>query len=245
MNLQPYGISLEVVRPWMLWGLLLLAPIAWYFRRSLSDFPRWQRLVSLGFRSLIVVLLVLALAGLALLSPTARQYVVVAVDRSLSIDDTASERIDEFMRGLQADLGHNQSARFDFASAPNPIAKTPESAAPMTDEQRRGTDLAAAIEMAGAAIPPGFVPQIVLLTDGRQTSGDALQAAALSKPRISVVPLPVRTEPEVQVAEVACPPKSVKANRFTSKSRSTRITTMRALSTSTAVTCWSANRPNR
>ena len=38
------GWSLELVRPHMLWLLVLLVPLGWYYRRSLSDFPRWQRL---------------------------------------------------------------------------------------------------------------------------------------------------------------------------------------------------------
>jgi len=104
------GYALECVRPEMLWGLLLLAPVCWFFYRSLSDFPRWQRALSLACRSAIVVLLVLALAGLALLSPTTRQYVVLVIDRSLSVDDKAAERIDEVIEAIEAGAGGHRVA---------------------------------------------------------------------------------------------------------------------------------------
>ena len=42
---------------------------------------------------------------------------------------------------------------------------------------RNATDIAAAIRSAAGAMPPDYVPRIVLLTDGNQTAGDALQAA--------------------------------------------------------------------
>ncbi len=47
--------------------------------------------------------------------------------------------------------------------------------------------------MAAAAIPPSYVPRIVLLSDGNQTAGDALQAALRGGVPVSTVPLPART----------------------------------------------------
>ena len=46
---------------------------------------------------------------------------------------------------------------------------------------------------------------IVLITDGRSTRGDALQAALKARVPISTIPLPSRTEPEVQVSAVSVP----------------------------------------
>jgi Mg-chelatase subunit ChlD len=197
--------SLELVRPHMLWLLVLLAPLGWYYLRSLSDFPRWQRVASLGCRAVVVVLLVLALAGLALLNPTARQYVVFVVDRSLSIDETAEKQVDTYLAEASQAAGANTIAYMDAASSPSKVTEKREELPKLADEARRGTDLAAAVEVATAAIPPGYVPQIVLLTDGRQTSGDVLQAASNRRVPVSVVPLPVRDEPEVQVAEATAP----------------------------------------
>lgn len=197
--------SLELLRPHMLWLLLLLAPVGWYYLRSLSDFPHWQRLASLACRTVVVVLLVLALAGLALLNPTARQYVVFVVDRSLSIDETAEKQVDEYLAAASKAAGENTIAYLDAAIAPSKVSEKREELPKLEDDARRGTNLAAAVEVATAAIPPGYVPQIVLLTDGRQTAGDVLQAASNRRVPVSVVPLPVRDEPEVQVAEATAP----------------------------------------
>src|SRR5437868_2786062 len=54
----------ELTDPWFLLGLVVLLPLlGWYFYRSLVDFARWQRIVSLAARAVVVLLLVLSLAG--------------------------------------------------------------------------------------------------------------------------------------------------------------------------------------
>ncbi|MFO1065067.1 MAG: VWA domain-containing protein [Pirellulales bacterium] len=218
-------ISFELSRPWMLWWLCLLVPIVWYFVRSLSDFPLAQRRFSFFVRSIIVILLTLSLSGLAWLSPTQRMQIILAVDRSESVDDEARERIDKFIRGAADQAGSNDLSVLEFATEPNnPIPadeylhrlsttelKTKENESNVeakTPSQRstaRGTDLAAAIETAAATMLPDRVPRIIVLSDGRQTKGDAVQAAAAAKIPINTVPLPTRDEPEVQVAEVTAP----------------------------------------
>ena len=199
------GWSLEVTQPWMLWLLLILIPIVWYYFRSLSDFPIWQRRLSLFCRVVILLLLILSVAGLSLLSPTLRQYIAIAIDSSLSVDASSKDTIDAFVSEVETQRGDSRVVYLQMASNPSGIVSDAKQLTVPDDKERRGTDLAAAITTAAAAAPPGFVPQIVLLTDGRQTRGDAIQAAAGSKMPISVIPLPVRSEPEVQVAEVVAP----------------------------------------
>ncbi len=199
------GWSLEITQPWTLWFLLLLVPIAWYYFRTLSDFPKWQRKFSLLFRTIILLLLILAIAGLSLLSPTSRQYIAIVIDRSLSIDTKAQKQVDDFVAEMEANRGDSQVVFLQIAAKASSIVPRYEQLVAPDAKEQRGTDLAAAIQTAAAAAPPGLVPQIVMLTDGRQTVGDAIQAAAASKMPISVIPLPVRMEPEVQVAEAVAP----------------------------------------
>lgn len=200
------NLSLELLRPGMLWLLVLLAPIGWGFYRSLSDFPRRQRLFSLGIRTTIVVLLILALAGLALVRPTSDMFVVFAIDKSLSVDEKAGEKVDAFLTEASAAARESDTlAYLSLAERPSAISSERDAISEIEAERQRGTDLSAAIETAAATIPPGRAPHVVLLTDGRQTRGDALRAAATSDTPISVVPLPVRSDPEVQVAEATAP----------------------------------------
>ncbi len=198
-------VQLELTRPWLLAGLAVLPLLVYYFYRSLVDFARWQRVLSLVCRSLIVVLLVAALAGLTLLLPTTRQFVVFAIDASLSVGDESRAAAAEFLRHCQEQVGDNRAAFLPFAEEPGPIRPVfgPESL--KLDGKDRGTSLAAAVEVAIAAIPPFYLPHVVLVTDGNQTEGDVLQTALGAGVPISVKPLATRADPEVQVSDVVVP----------------------------------------
>jgi Ca-activated chloride channel family protein len=50
-------LPFELTQPWWLAGFLALPVLVYYFYRSLADFPRWQRVVSLVMRGVIVTLL--------------------------------------------------------------------------------------------------------------------------------------------------------------------------------------------
>jgi Ca-activated chloride channel homolog len=229
----PLHIQLELTRVWWLLGLAVLPVLGYYFYWSLVDFARWQRILSLGLRAAILILLILALAGLNLVKPTRELFVVFAVDRSHSVGEQGSRAVDAFLQQSAPLAGPNQFAVLSFATEPGIVrngpdavnalksSTTPESlpkkepaaSAPATgpaDAQgldRQGTDLAAALEVAAAAIPPFFVPRIVLLSDGNATNGDAIKTAASlrSKVQVLTVTLPVRTDPEVQLSAVAAP----------------------------------------
>ncbi|MEO9593480.1 VWA domain-containing protein, partial [Rhodopirellula bahusiensis] len=73
------------------------------------------------------------------------------------------------------------------------------------EAKRMGTDLAAAIQTAVASIPPSRVPRIVLMSDGNPTNGDGIAAATDAGVPVWTVPLPTRSEPEVQMAAVEAP----------------------------------------
>ena len=257
------SFSLELTHPGWLIALTLVVPLLiYYFWRSLSDFPPKQLLVSLITRITIAALLALSLAGLTLLKPTGQQFVIFAVDQSLSVDtsdedaetrdktDPAKEKpsqIDEFLDRALADanrVGENKVMYLPFASQAGTLTKerpkrpnagkSPAGSGAADDPaansglDRNATDIAAAIRSAAGAMPPDYVPRIVLLTDGNQTTGDALQAALGTALRVSsegakgsvssqnsntksqlipidTVPLKVRDDQEVQVVAVDVP----------------------------------------
>lgn len=244
-------LSLELTHPWWMATLIVVVPLfGWYFRRSLSDFPRRQRVMSFLTRCAVALLLILALGGLTLLRPTTAEFIIVAIDESLSVteDDPAlsadvaareftnSRQVDDFLdKALSAptQFGESRIMYLRFAthagslSSDRPHQQDPGREPPSTsDLDPNATNLAAAIRSAAGAMPPDYVPRIVLLTDGNQTVGDALQAALNTssiarfrmnstegKPLtsssnlipIDTVPLKVRDNPEVQVAAVDVP----------------------------------------
>jgi Mg-chelatase subunit ChlD len=209
-----YG--LEFTHPGWLAALVAVPWVVWYFRRSLVDFARWQRMVSTGVRVAIVVLLVLALAGLTWLRPTARQFVIVAVDQSLSVGEpTAANRFLDELLAAKVIGSEDRVAFLPFAGKSGELkaGATRNSPFATNNSFSDGTDIAAAIDAAAAAMPPDYVPRILLLTDGNQTRGDALQAALATANRsgrrepipITTVPLPTRDDPEVQLSAVKVP----------------------------------------
>ena len=239
---------MQWAHPQWAWLLLPAIPLlAWYHLRTLSDFPKNQRNLSLGIRCLVVLLLITAACGPVLLRSTAKQMIVFAVDQSESIDDAARKKADEFLAKaiVQAKADDAEVRFLKFDRVPEQIqqewtqldsrdvarvestdvvdlAKDPDAQGFLTRStttalpkntnehedarNQRGTNIEAAIRTAIASMPPSRVPRVVLLSDGNTTDGgDPLAAAADGGVPIWTVPLPVRSEPEVQLTRVEAP----------------------------------------
>ncbi|MBM4076809.1 MAG: hypothetical protein FJ267_14365 [Planctomycetes bacterium] len=111
----------------------------------------------------------------------------------------------------------SSQSQFNNTINNSPVAGSSMLAADPSKLDPNSTDTAAAIRSAAGAMPPDYVPKIVLLTDGNQTSGDALQAALGATFQggiipIDTVPLKTRDNPEVQVAAFAVPAQVINAN---------------------------------
>jgi len=83
------GLPFELTGHWFVVGLLLVlyTYLFLYYRRSLVDFGRGQRRLSLATRIVIMTLLILSLAGLTLNYSTSDQYVVFVADTSMSVGE--------------------------------------------------------------------------------------------------------------------------------------------------------------
>src|SRR5262245_33133500 len=99
---------LELTRPMALIALVAMPVLIYYFVRSLSDFPRPQRIVSLVTRSIVALLMILALAGLTLLHSVNEQYVIFLVDDSLSVGDEAGKQAAKFVDDARAAGGDHR-----------------------------------------------------------------------------------------------------------------------------------------
>ena len=192
----------EITQPKLLLGLCALPLLAWYFYRGLTDFSKWQRVSSFVVRALVVCLLVAALCGLTWLKPGHDLFVVFAIDDSLSVADEAKPLIESFLTRATAAAQNNRFACVRFGADTGPVIR--DWNMPVKVE-KRGTNIAAVLDVSAAAIPPSYVPRIVLLSDGNQTIGDAVRAALRSGVPISTLPLPVRSDPEVQASAVNLP----------------------------------------
>jgi uncharacterized membrane protein len=209
--------------------LLLLVPVcvlvylAW--RNMALPFPRGQRRLILACRLALFTLIICALAGAAWSQPVARQSVVFVGDISAS---TATQRA--FIEGwISAALKHkgpddqvgivavgrnalveqSVKSQVDF----NQFQSTPDT---------NYTDLAAGLRLAAAILPSDSQRRIVLLSDGQQNLGDALQEAQLLQQegiRLDIVPLPGYQGAEARIDGLEAPALLRTNERFLLRTR--------------------------
>lgn len=115
--------ELELTHPAWLLGLPVVIPVLLYFFwYSLTDYAWWQRTTSLVVRCGLLLLVLLSLAGLTALQPTTEQYVIFAIDNSLSVGD-ASGPINTFLDEALKAKGNNAVAYIPFAAGPGRLTQ--------------------------------------------------------------------------------------------------------------------------
>ena len=203
---------MQLTAPHVALLMLLLLPVVWAIGFPRHAFRRRRDISSLFLRSLIIVLLVLALAGLQQVQAVDRLAVVFLVDASDSMgsgsEDLQLEFIREAISAKQPDdewaavlFGDNAVPETDFS-----MAREIEgfSSIPLTT----GTDIANAIQTGLSMFPPDASRRMVLLSDGQSTRGDAIaraQRAAVSGVEISYVPYFREAEPDVRITALDAP----------------------------------------
>lgn len=210
--------GLEIVEPLWLILLAVIPVIVLMSFRSLAGLGPVRRWVVIGMRSLVVALLVLALAEVRVKRPGEHTTVLFLVDRSLSIPsdldtsmpdsepfnkrDKRWRRVKQFINDSVALRGpgheRDQAGVIIFARRPRlvlPPAEVPrlnfseEVLAPIDENY---TDIAAALKLAIASFPEGSGRRIVLLSDGNENLGLAEEQARVANAngvQIDVVPL--------------------------------------------------------
>ncbi len=204
--------------------LLLLLPVGALiyltWRTMTLPFSQKQRRLILACRLALFTLVIAALAGATWIQPATHQTTIFVGDISAS---TQSQRafIEQWIRtalshkrpedqvGIVA-VGRNAlveqavSTNIDFSH----FESTPDT---------NFTDLAAGLRLAAAIMPSSTQRHIVLLTDGQQNLGDALQEAQLLQQqgiRLDVVPLPSSSGPDARIDGVDAPTSLRTDERF-------------------------------
>lgn len=167
--------------------------------------------LALVIRLVLILLVALALAEPRLYTTTSRQAVVFDADLSASVGaEVPAEQswIDRALSSRQP----NDLAGIVVAGR-DPLAELAVSASPQfqafqSAPDRDWTNLAGSMSLAAAMLPPGARRRVVLLTDGWQNVGDAVQQARLLRAEgivVDVVPIAAPTGPEVRVDSVSAP----------------------------------------
>lgn len=217
-------------------GLLLIPYIIWVDRGSLADVPSTRRCVSLGLRILIITLLVLSLAGVQTVKRSRQLCVFFIVDASDSIPAEKQEAAVKYINTAVEQMRKDDLAGIIVAGTEALVEAAPARQLEF-DELRSElsttrTDLAAAIRLAMAAFPDGTMKKIVLLSDGNENIGNALDEAELAASDdvvVDVVPLVAEYTQEVLAEKLVVPSQLKVGEPFNLKlvARSLQPTTAR------------------
>jgi uncharacterized membrane protein len=222
------GFFLSFERPWF-FGLLVLLPLIWVLSfNSLSGLGRWRRWLALGLRSLVVLLLIGALANTQFQRKTDKLTVIYLLDQSESIPLDQRERMLDFVHrevrqnrrkeaqdmagvivfGADAKL---ESAPFDGEL---PLAERLES---IQDLRTSATSIESALKLAKASFPEDSARRVVIVTDGNQNLGDAVsvaQSMADDGIGIDVLAVELNATSEVSIEKVVLPSDVRKGQEF-------------------------------
>jgi Mg-chelatase subunit ChlD len=178
--------------------------------------------LALALRLVIAALLLLALVGISLPQVVDRQATVFVADVSASAQPAQPSMVDFITRAANAKHADDAfavvttAARATLSTALSTLAPTsplPLSASQPTD----GTDLAAGLRLGADLLPAGYRPRLVLLSDGQETTGDAVGAARSLRARgitVDVMPVVPSSGPEVLVDSVSTPQTVSEGDRF-------------------------------
>jgi Ca-activated chloride channel family protein len=207
---------------WYLLLLLALLPMVYLIERSsLVALPPRRRTFSLMLRSLIVLLLILALSGLQLRRRSDEVCVIFAVDRSNSIEERQADEVLEKIRGATSGMRARDKAALvlfaeeayvDVAPTIRPDVRRFEATPP-----RHHTDIARAIRLALGLFPDTAQKRLVLFTDGNENLEDAIaeaRSAAANDVTIDVYPLVASQKPEIIAEKLIVPETVDKAKPF-------------------------------
>ncbi|HZU13861.1 MAG TPA: glutamine amidotransferase [Chloroflexota bacterium] len=198
----------------------LIALAVLYWRRGFLSLGPGRRAWLLGIRVALLASLVLALSGLLLRLPAQRQETIFVADLSASdqaqqgtmlrdINGAIKRSPPDALAGVVGDADGSvveqaPQGRGRFTSFPMGVPAA-------------GTNLQSGLLLASTMLSPTRQRRIVLLSDGRQTTGDALSMASTLRTegiRLDVVPVSGQIPPDAAVLGLTVPPAARAGERF-------------------------------
>ncbi len=204
--------------PRFLWLLLCLPVLWWISYRCLLAIGWRRRCIVLTARTVVVLAIIAALAGIQIVWVTDRVTVFYLLDQSDSIPAEQRRQMLDF--AVQTAHEHRNRARQDCVGLivfgreaaveipafedDLPLLRVPDGLPGGSD----ATSLEAALKLAQAAMPEDSRRRVVLISDGRETLGDAHAVAsrlAGSGIGIDVIPVMLDAPAEVLVEKIDLP----------------------------------------
>src|SRR5512135_2889575 len=209
------NLSVSVGQPWWLIVLpLVIPPLIYLSSRSLAGLGAIRRAMAILFRTTVIALIVLALAEVQAVRKSDRLTTMFLVDASQSVprelQGPALQYVTEASRKRRKDdlagvIVFGKGPRVESPPAPTEINMLGIEST--IDPEY--TDLGAAIKLALATFPEDTARRIVILSDGNENRGNALEQAIAAKDlnvQVDVLPLNYHYDREVLVEKVSIPP---------------------------------------
>jgi uncharacterized membrane protein len=210
------NLAVTFGNPWWLAALpLVLPPLILLSRRSLAGLGRFRRFLAIALRSAVLTLLILALAEMQVVRTNDRLTTIFLLDSSQSIPRewqgrmlqyiNASNKAQRRPEDLSGVVVFGKDARVEIPPNPNPGPL----AAIENKVDEENTDLGGAIKLALASFPEETARRLVILSDGNENRGRAIEQAQAAKGlnvQIDVLPISYRYDREVLVEKVSVPP---------------------------------------
>ena len=212
---------MSFVEPLWLLALTIVPLVWWMHSRGIGAVSKRQRTAAALVRSLIVVCIVLSLAGTSLSLKERRLATVFVVDVSDSMSGAARSDAESFVRRALETKPADALAGVVAFGGDARVELIPQEEADLVTVSSRPdpsrTDLARAMRLAAAVMPEGARRRIVVLSDGRENSGDSrMEASSLFDRglRIDAVEASGSTGEDAAVLDVSAPSRVRIGDRF-------------------------------
>lgn len=188
--------------------LLLIAPAGWAIYSFRGSSRKWALFCKAA--SLCAILVALSEPNLSILETHTADVVLVDTSGSIRVEDL--KRAESFITTAEGAKRRNWMRVIPFARHTRAWEPGETLASPhlqrISNSSADGTNIEAALNEGIAAIPSGYVPRIVLISDGNENEGSTaralVQISRLGIP-VDTVPLAGRSEKSLQLVSVSMP----------------------------------------
>jgi Ca-activated chloride channel homolog len=212
--------------------LLLLVPAAIYLaRHSLANLSRKRAIWSTGVRLTILLLLVLAIAGLRIRTTARDLALIFLVDVSASVAPDQQKEVINFInnearRAAPRDyigvIAFGRDASVEVAPTRKEILGDWQLSEISSAPARDYTNIAGALKLASALVPEDAVGRLVLISDGNENLESAIEEARLLKAEtievytraLNTVNDGSRKQGEIAVRELVAPQQLAEGEAF-------------------------------
>ncbi len=209
-------MAFKFENPWLLLLLLPVAALMWFTIGKTARLVRWRRITIVLLRSLVFLIIIMLISGFTIQRVSNKTTTLFLIDSSDSVSD--KEQAASFVREAIKYVGRNDEAGIINFGGDSGIELLPDKN-PVFDKVQTKinssfTNLENALVTAQSIMPWDHMKRVVILTDGRENTGDALTQVRQMKARgysIDVYPISSGLKEEVQLQELNVP-KSVNLN---------------------------------